>query len=453
MNGIRARALACGLVSAVGCKSGDTPSGTAGARPAGSAAAAPVIPDVQARQAWRLALTAGAGGEVRPRAARILPGGELLFAWEYAGALAIPGREGRVPTATGTDLVVTRVSATGAIASAHAISGSGDQEIAGLAATTGGADAVLAVQTDETIAIAGTRVAVPARDELPLPTASALVSVGADGAPIRAIAGPVDARRLAVLALDDGELVIATSYTGEDELFGRAVIERRRADATVAWTTSLPGVEVNALTAVGARIGVAQRADRGLRFVLLDASTGRALGPGVAVTRQPGGDLGQIAGAVVHGDDLVLYGETGREPAGARSHSIEPFVIRASGDAARHEQRQLADATGAIAGVGTVHGHPAAVVIVIHNDVLYGGTGLPHRGVYVALGGATGPPRFAPIFQVRFEGNDWERGEREVVFGEEIAVRTAVFGADAVYLLGTCGARTGCIDRIEIARR
>jgi len=199
---------------------------------------------------------------------------------------------------------------------------------------------------------------------------------------------------------------------------------------------------------VGDRVAVATRATAGLGLGLLDPMNG-ALGRihGVERAQAVAGDLGSIGHIVELDGAIVGFGETGRESVGGKSHTIEPFSLALRGDGKSPERRQLADVVGSIAGVGRLGAQAAFVVNAMHISALYGGTSLPHRGVYVGVAGASGPPRFIPVYQVEYANDDWENGTAHVVTGTPLHARAAHAAGDLVVIAGSCGerGRVGCV--------
>ncbi len=379
--------------------------------------------------------------------------GELVVAWEYRESLSLPGRDA-IPTMGDKDVAVTRIGPGGVAQRVHVVGGALDEEAESMAISDG--KIALAMMSDSTINVAGTSLApgpMPPGGLFP-PPASFVVWLGSDDAPARAHALAPGAQSIVLGAAPGGDVVVSAGYRAGDELFGDATIQRLGSDGSVRWTNRAPAMAFSTISPVQTGLAVGTRADQGLGLAMLDPQSG-ALGRVHHVERASryAGDLGAIGAIAQLGDAVLAFGETGRHVVDGHSHTIEPFSLMIRGDGPA-ERRQLADSTARIAGAARRGSEIVFVVDVIHTGALYGGTSLPHRGVYVGVVGATGQPRFTPVYEVAYETDDWRNGERRVVTGSYLDASQMSLDGDTLVIAGHCNesATIGCLVALSLAR-
>lgn len=378
----------------------------------------------------------------------------VAVAWTFQGMLSLPRTAG-ISSAGEKDIVVSRLASTGVVSHVSRIGGPADDEVAGMAFT--GDRVVLALTSDGNLTLAGTTLSpgpIPPGGLFP-PAASAVVWLSEGDHPEAVHVLPPGARTIALGATPDGGVVVGASYPRGDETFGTSMVTRFGADHASRWTHTLDDVAVTSLTSVSSGVAAGLRGSKGLGLALFD----HAGGPPTRTHRVDrassyAGDLGDLAGVVELGGAVVAFGETGRNTVGGLSHTIEPFSLAMLAKGALSERRQLADVTGRVVGVGSRGDEAVFVLHVIHTGALYGGVSLPHRGVYVGIVDATGAPRFTPIYQVAYEDDDWEKGEKRVVRGKYLSPLDARVAGDRLYVSGYCDERgtTGCVVALALGQ-
>ncbi|MBK9262928.1 MAG: hypothetical protein IPM54_24380 [Polyangiaceae bacterium] len=447
--------IACGKSR----QSGAPPMRAAGAAPeapSGSAAQGSLEPNsdevkLEAAESWRQEL-----GRTSPRQIAALPGGGYAVALSFSATVAIeaPDSSLKHSSAGEDDILVVGVSEAGAVQWVTRIGGAGDEEVKDLIASKNGIH--LAVRTDEPLTVAGRTVAPRAPrsgDALDYPHITALVRLSGAGQPLAVEALPNEPREVVMGALESGDLIMAASFTGKDELFGHAEVRRVSPHGEVHWTQHIPAIEVHKVFAWQERLVLSVRANARLGLWTLDPATGGVIHKYEIEKPLGTGDLGTIAGAVSDSKgELVGFGETGDDVMvdGHRiarpSYAIQPFALRAGGNQAVQfiEGPVL---TARVVGVGLVRTRPAAVLDVIHTGV----DPHLHRGVYVGLLGAAGV-ELVPVFQQRFRNDDWEHAPAETVLGNPLSAYAAVIAGDSAAVLGRCepNAKTTCLTRIEL---
>lgn len=419
----------------------ETPSATGAA--AGAELGAPL------EEAWRLELASAEGDAVRPVAAVGLPDGDLLVAWNFSGRLVLPGRDGPLESAGEDDVLVTRVGAGGTLEGGHRLGGPGDDEVVDL--VLAGDTPVLALRSDGALTVGARELSPPpAPSEWARPRLNALVHLDGDGRPASALAVLPNGDPLAVLAVDGGDLIVAGGATDDELDHDHTMVERWTPGGTRRWATRFDGGEVSAIVAGPTSAYLATRTKEGLGLERFDADSGKLGGTALTLPRL-GGDWGALVGGVVSGGALTVYGHAGREvvvqDGEARSHPIEPIAAAAEGG----ERVQLADVVGSVDGVGLVRGQPVVVISALHDTGLYGGTPLPHRGLYVLHARGDGL-RFAPVWQVDY-ADEAELTGKTIVRGTPMDMPSAAIAGEAVYLLGHCRdeSRHGCVAKVELA--
>lgn len=408
-------------------------------------------PTITAREAWRFELSQGM--RVQPEAVLALPDGQVLTAIPFEETLALPGQP-VMNSAGGKDIAVVRLDPQGEVARAVHIAAPEDQDVRDLALV--GATPCLALDTTGPLMIGEQQVSPPApRQAYVPPDLGLVIALDAEDRPARLLAELPHGRDLRLAAASATEVVVGATWLDDEADPAYTEVRRVGLDGQVRWSRTLEKVQFSAIGVTPRGVGVATL-DRHLHVDLLDAATGAPRRPRVTVRREPGADRGSFAGFVEQAGVVMAFGETGRasvaRPNGEFwSHAIEPFTVPLAGDGPATKQ-QLVDATADVLGVGSVAGHPAAVFHAIFKTVLYGGRGVPHEGVYLAVG--IGPERlFVPLYQVQYERDEPPRGPGKVLVGSKILPFRARVSDDAVVLAGLCGdAENGCVARYAISR-
>ncbi len=401
-----------------------------------------------ATELWRTEL----GGWVPRRIAPRASGGHLT-AWHAAAEAKGPALP--VPATGAGNLLVTATDPKGAFLWATRVGAAEDAEIEDLTAV--GDEAVLAVRSIDPLAVAEQRLAPRApTDPFDLPTVSAIVRLDAAGAPRALRALPDEPQDIALAAAADGDLFVGLSWMGQDAFFGPARLMRQAPDGTTRWQRQLDALELYRLRVHGDHLLASVRADDRLSLWLLDPTTGQTRHD-YAITKLPSmGDLGTLAGAAPAGAGWVAFGETGDDvqvagvPHGRPSYAIQPFVLHAAADGALRFA-DLADLTAWVPAVGTLAGAPAAAFDVIHT----GADPALHRGVYLAVAADPARPALLPVYQYRYEDDDWQRNPAETVLGDPFRLDAGHLAGDLATLAGRCGLesnpRSGCLVQVRVA--
>lgn len=399
----------------------------------------PTVKSWKAKEAWRTPLATASPRHVAP-----LPDGSALVASSFADEITLGDA---TFTGSGEDLLVHRIGADGKLGPGVQLGGAGNDSIEGLVAA--GDAAYLALRIEAPVTIAGKTLSPPAPDPaltFDMPSAIVIVKLDREGKPVAAFEAFTRMASVVLAALPDGDLVAVGSASERK----RAEVVRFGPDGTPRWKITSPGIEGNALAVASpTELVLSVRADNKLGLWVLDAATGKGLR-----THELGkpadtmDDLGELSAAQRLGDiDIALGSTGGRITLDGKTFdgsNLHPFFVTSS--AQRMTYEALPDLVASPTGSGSVRGAPFFGLQVIHTA----GHPTIHRGTYLVAYGEK--PQLLPLYQYRYENDDWENAPKQVVLGASLS-GSVVFAGDSAWIAGRCTDAEpllGCVARIDL---
>jgi hypothetical protein len=344
------------------------------------------------------------------------------------------------------DLLVHRISADGTIGAGTQLGGAGLDADAALVAD--GDRAFLAIHSKGAVTIAGKTFASDG-DRL----VTALVTLDRDGKPIAACSIDLDVSifTLRMIALPDHDLVVSADESHDTK--HATVLTRIGADCTPRWRVPLGDIRISELATEGPELILSASGEDWLGLWHVDAITG-AVGTKHQLTKPAGAsapdDLGDLEQAQRVDDRVVALGVTGGTAvldgkAFSGGH-LHPFVLTSSPQAASYVP--IADVVAEVRGGGRVHGTPFFGMQVIH-------AGEPadvHRGMYLVAFGSK--PQLVPLYQYKYENDDWQNAPKQVVVGNQIR-GFVTFSDDAAWIAGVCddAAKAPCLAKFTLTAK
>ena len=433
------------VVLAVGCGKSAEKRSTVIEKPSTvtESAPPPVNKTWQATEAWRLELPAPS-----PSFNRVAPlaDGSALVASYFEGSVSVG--EATFTSRGNEDVVVHRISADGKLGRGTQLGGATFDAPAALVAHGDGA--YLAIQSSGAITIAGKTFAPDGKQSV-----VALVTLDHDGSPTAACLIDIDAADYTVqmTVLADHDVVISADETREI-LKPSSVLVRAGADCTQRWRMPLGGIRVSALAAAGDDVIASASGDDWLGLWRVDAATGK-IGLKHQLTKPTvggmlAGDLGGLAQAQRLGDRDIALGTTGGSATldgqTFTGKHLHPFLLAGGPQGASYGP--VADVVAHVAGSGRIGETAFFGMEVIHagepEDV--------HRGTYLIAFGTK--PQLLPLYQYKYEDDDWEHAPKQVVRGQPIRGNVA-FSDDAAWIAGACddAAKVRCISKIALSAK